>query len=58
MRFRHPLSTSEAWEISALVHKVSNIHNHLRDKLDACHKHIGEPDLLQFYGCDANLSYK
>ncbi|KAJ9683328.1 hypothetical protein PVL29_019070 [Vitis rotundifolia] len=45
----HPLSTSEAWEISALVHKVSNIHNHLRDKLDACHKHIDDKRHMEAY---------
>ncbi|KAJ7945781.1 Protein SIEVE ELEMENT OCCLUSION B [Quillaja saponaria] len=33
-------STTEAWELSSLAHKVDNIHNHLRKQLLLCHEYI------------------
>ncbi|RWR97002.1 protein SIEVE ELEMENT OCCLUSION B [Cinnamomum micranthum f. kanehirae] len=33
-------STTEAWELSSLAHKVSNIYGHLRNQLIVCHQHI------------------
>ncbi|KAL1804509.1 hypothetical protein DCAR_0936160 [Daucus carota subsp. sativus] len=33
-------STTEAWELSSLAHKVNNIHSHLSKQLSLCHQHI------------------
>lgn len=33
-------STTEAWELSSLAHKVNNIHSHLNKQLSLCHQHI------------------
>ncbi|KAB5537485.1 hypothetical protein DKX38_015018 [Salix brachista] len=35
-------STTEAWELSSLAHKVNNIHNHLKKQLTLCFHHIDE----------------
>ncbi|KAJ8622236.1 hypothetical protein MRB53_030765 [Persea americana] len=35
-------STTEAWELSSLAHKVRNIYEHLTKQLLLCHQHIGE----------------
>ncbi|KAJ6903857.1 hypothetical protein NC651_021125 [Populus alba x Populus x berolinensis] len=35
-------STTEAWELSGLAHKVSNIHSHLMKQLTLCFLHIDE----------------
>ncbi|XAR48123.1 hypothetical protein NMG60_11030840 [Bertholletia excelsa] len=35
-------STTEAWELSSLAYKVSNIHNHLKNKLILCYRQIDE----------------
>ncbi|XP_055810410.1 protein SIEVE ELEMENT OCCLUSION B-like [Solanum dulcamara] len=38
----HLSSTSEAWEISSLAHKLANILDHLRKVLNLCHQKIEE----------------
>lgn len=35
-------STTEAWELSSLAHKVNNIHSHLMKQLTLCFQHIDE----------------
>lgn len=42
-------STTEAWELSSLAHKVSNIYEHLRKQLDLCYKHINEKKHIEAY---------
>lgn len=39
---RHITTTTEAWELSSLAHKISNIHDHLRNQLDLCNQHISK----------------
>lgn len=41
---RHVSSTSEAWELSSLAHKLSNIHDHLTKQLELCYRHIGQSE--------------
>lgn len=40
--FSYVTSTTEAWELSSLAHKVRNIYEHLTKQLLLCHQHIGE----------------
>ncbi|XP_022736659.1 protein SIEVE ELEMENT OCCLUSION B-like [Durio zibethinus] len=42
-------STSEAWELSSLAHKVSSIHEHLRKLLHLCYQHIDEKKQIEAY---------
>ncbi|CAN1312888.1 Protein SIEVE ELEMENT OCCLUSION B [Linum perenne] len=35
-------STTEAWELSSMAHKVTNIHSHLMKQLTVCYQHIDE----------------
>ncbi|KAL0906636.1 hypothetical protein M5K25_025147 [Dendrobium thyrsiflorum] len=35
-------STTEAWELSTIAHKLANIHGHLTKQLELCQKHIEE----------------
>lgn len=42
-------STTEAWELSSLAHKVSNIYEHLRKQLELCHQHINEKKHIEAY---------
>ncbi|KAK6930924.1 Sieve element occlusion, N-terminal [Dillenia turbinata] len=35
-------STTEAWELSSLAHKLNNIHSHLTTQLNHCYRHIDE----------------
>ncbi|KAL7171614.1 hypothetical protein ACSBR2_036303 [Camellia fascicularis] len=35
-------STTEAWELSSLAHKVNNIHSHLQKQLALCYQYIDE----------------
>ncbi|KAI8019568.1 Protein SIEVE ELEMENT OCCLUSION B [Camellia lanceoleosa] len=37
---QHIASTTEAWELSSLAHKISNIDGHLKNQLGICHHHI------------------
>ncbi|XP_058092436.1 protein SIEVE ELEMENT OCCLUSION B-like [Magnolia sinica] len=45
----HISSTTEAWELSSLAHKVGNIHGHLRKQLELCHQHIDEKRHIEAY---------
>ncbi|KAK1289203.1 hypothetical protein QJS10_CPB18g00534 [Acorus calamus] len=42
-------STTEAWELSSLAHKVNNIHGHLTKQLSLCHNHIDEKKHIEAY---------
>ncbi|OMO94428.1 hypothetical protein CCACVL1_06011 [Corchorus capsularis] len=42
-------STSEAWELSSLAHKVSSIHDHLQKLLRLCYQHIDEKRQAEAY---------
>ncbi|KAM7484165.1 hypothetical protein LguiA_000174 [Lonicera macranthoides] len=42
-------STTEAWELSSLAHKVSNIHSHLSKQLALCYQHIDEKRHIEAY---------
>ncbi|KAJ7957669.1 Protein SIEVE ELEMENT OCCLUSION B like, partial [Quillaja saponaria] len=42
MTHEYITSTTEAWELSSLAHKVNNIHSHLKKQLALCYKHIDE----------------
>ncbi|KAK1258201.1 hypothetical protein QJS04_geneDACA021077 [Acorus gramineus] len=42
-------STTEAWELSSLAHKVNNIHGHLTKQLSLCHRHIDEKKHVEAY---------
>ncbi|KAJ9135405.1 hypothetical protein P3X46_032591 [Hevea brasiliensis] len=42
-------STTEAWELSSLTHKLSNMHSHLATQLGICYKHIDEKKHLETY---------
>ncbi|OAY25625.1 protein SIEVE ELEMENT OCCLUSION B [Manihot esculenta] len=42
-------STTEAWELSSLAHKLSNMHTHLATQLGICYKHIDEKKQLETY---------
>ncbi|XAR67961.1 hypothetical protein NMG60_11002920 [Bertholletia excelsa] len=42
MSYEHITSTTEAWELSSLAHKVDNIYGHLKDQLGICYQHIDE----------------
>lgn len=46
--FRYTASATEAWELSSLAHKVSNIHEHLKNQLAVCSQHIGWPLTFHF----------
>ena len=39
--FRFSISTTVAWELSSLAHKLSNILDHLKTQLATCYQHIG-----------------
>ncbi|XP_065875366.1 protein SIEVE ELEMENT OCCLUSION B-like isoform X1 [Euphorbia lathyris] len=42
-------STTEAWELSSLAHKVKSIHEHLMRQLTLCYQHIDERRHLEAY---------
>ncbi|XP_059657798.1 protein SIEVE ELEMENT OCCLUSION B-like [Cornus florida] len=42
-------STTEAWELSSLAHKVSNIHSHLKEKLVRCNQYIDEKRYIEAF---------
>ncbi|KAK1289855.1 hypothetical protein QJS10_CPB18g00602 [Acorus calamus] len=42
-------STTEAWELSSLAHKVNNIHGHLTKQLSLCHRDIDEKKHIEAY---------
>ncbi|KAE8697282.1 omega-6 fatty acid desaturase, endoplasmic reticulum isozyme 1 [Hibiscus syriacus] len=51
VRMRHEFntSTSEAWELSSLAHKVCSIHEHLQKILHLCYQHIDEKKQTEAY---------
>lgn len=42
-------STTEAWELSSLAHKLNNIHGHLRKQLVLCYQHIDGKRHIEAY---------
>ncbi|KAF2307082.1 hypothetical protein GH714_024738 [Hevea brasiliensis] len=42
-------STTEAWELSSLAHKVRSIHEHLMKQLTLCYHHIDEKRHIEAY---------
>ncbi|KDP26703.1 hypothetical protein JCGZ_17861 [Jatropha curcas] len=42
-------STTEAWELSSLAHKVRSIHEHLMRQLTLCYHHIDEKRHIEAY---------
>ncbi|PPS13115.1 hypothetical protein GOBAR_AA07541 [Gossypium barbadense] len=46
---RFTTSTSEAWELSSLTHKVSSIHKHLQSQLCLCYERIDEKKLMEAF---------
>ncbi|CAN1153692.1 Protein SIEVE ELEMENT OCCLUSION B [Linum perenne] len=42
MGHEYALSTTEAWELSSLEHKLNNICDHLRKQLGSCYHHIDD----------------
>ncbi|KAI3818116.1 hypothetical protein L1987_11919 [Smallanthus sonchifolius] len=49
MGHEHVMMTTEAWELSSLAHKISNIHGHLKHHLDLCNNHINEKKHIEAY---------
>ncbi|XP_076909012.1 protein SIEVE ELEMENT OCCLUSION B-like [Bidens hawaiensis] len=45
----HVTATTEAWELSSLALKISNIHDHLKHQLDLCNHHINEKKQIEAY---------
>ncbi|XP_039133082.1 protein SIEVE ELEMENT OCCLUSION B-like [Dioscorea cayenensis subsp. rotundata] len=42
-------STTEAWELSSLAHKINNIYGHLIKQLTTCQQQIGEKKHMEAY---------
>ncbi|PKI66640.1 hypothetical protein CRG98_012982 [Punica granatum] len=42
-------SATEAWELSSLAYKVSNIYDHLKTQLALCHQHMDEKRYSEAY---------
>ncbi|XP_031380311.1 protein SIEVE ELEMENT OCCLUSION B-like [Punica granatum] len=42
-------STTEAWELSTLAHKLKNISEHLQKQIDLCQQHIHEKKQLESF---------
>ncbi|KAJ4729349.1 Protein SIEVE ELEMENT OCCLUSION B like [Melia azedarach] len=49
MGYEFVLSTSEAWELSTLAHKLKNIHEHLKKLIAKCYQHIEEKKSVEAY---------
>ncbi|GAB4829298.1 hypothetical protein Ancab_018967 [Ancistrocladus abbreviatus] len=49
MSHEHIASTTEAWELSSLAHKVSTIHEHLMKQLALCYQHIDDKKQIEAY---------
>ncbi|CAL1391622.1 unnamed protein product [Linum trigynum] len=45
----HLAATTEAWELSSLGHKLSNMCSHLEAQLGTCYKHIDEKKFMESY---------
>ncbi|XVE67808.1 hypothetical protein DITRI_Ditri09bG0018300 [Diplodiscus trichospermus] len=46
---KYLLSTTESWELSSLVYKLSDMHCHLVGLLATCHKHVDERKFVEAY---------
>ncbi|CAK7328183.1 unnamed protein product [Dovyalis caffra] len=55
MGHEHTISTTEAWELSTLAHKLTNILEHLRKQLATCHQHIDEKRNVEDFQMLLNL---
>ncbi|XP_031273238.1 protein SIEVE ELEMENT OCCLUSION B-like [Pistacia vera] len=49
MGFEFITSTTEAWELSSLAHKVGSIHTHLKKQLNLCYQLIDEKRHIEAY---------
>ncbi|XP_011013170.1 PREDICTED: uncharacterized protein LOC105117262 [Populus euphratica] len=49
------ISTTDAWELSTLAHKLSNILDHLRKQLDICYQYIDEKRNVESFQMLKNL---
>ncbi|KAL3611992.1 hypothetical protein D5086_003012 [Populus alba] len=49
------ISTTDAWELSTLAHKLSNILDHLRKQLDTCYQYIDEKRNVESFQMLKNL---
>ncbi|KAH8504071.1 hypothetical protein Peur_046351 [Populus x canadensis] len=49
------ISTTEAWELSSLAHKLSNILDHLSNLLVTCRQHIDEKKSVEYFQMLKNL---
>ncbi|KAF8037640.1 hypothetical protein BT93_B0494 [Corymbia citriodora subsp. variegata] len=48
-------STTEAWELSTLTHKLTNIYEHLQKQIGICNKYIEERQQVEAYQTLVNL---
>ncbi|GKV37153.1 hypothetical protein SLEP1_g45214 [Rubroshorea leprosula] len=51
----YSISTTEAWELSTLAHKLKNIHEHLKKQLDICYQYIDDKRSIEAYQMLKNL---
>ncbi|KAL6351613.1 hypothetical protein AAG906_040967 [Vitis piasezkii] len=49
MSHEHIASTMDAWELSGLAHKVSNMYGHLQSQLYLCQQHINDKKHIEAY---------
>ncbi|XP_059657212.1 protein SIEVE ELEMENT OCCLUSION B-like isoform X1 [Cornus florida] len=49
MSYEYITSTTEAWELSSLAHKVSNIHGHLTEQIGICYQYVDEKKHAEYY---------
>ncbi|GLU02146.1 hypothetical protein SLE2022_194120 [Rubroshorea leprosula] len=55
MSHEFSMSTTEAWELSTLAHKLKNIHELLKKQLDLCYQFIDEKRNVESYQMLKNL---
>ncbi|CAK7328182.1 unnamed protein product [Dovyalis caffra] len=55
MGHEYTISTTEAWELSTLAHKLTNILEHLRKQLATCYQHIDEKRNVEAFQMLVNL---
>ncbi|KAK3413100.1 hypothetical protein EUGRSUZ_I01711 [Eucalyptus grandis] len=53
--YEYIASTTEAWELSTLNHKLKNIYEHLQKQIDICNQYIEEKQYLEAYQTLLNL---
>ncbi|KAK4798347.1 hypothetical protein SAY86_030673 [Trapa natans] len=49
MGHEYIISTTDAWELSTLAHKLRNISEHLQKQVALCQQHIGEKKHMELY---------